>query len=153
VRRGAGIARLDNANELALIAQEIGAEVIRGPVRYPSETGDIEVGGVDVGEYLYGLKDQEVMLVIAPTGPVEELPLICGLCTTPHQSEECPTCKTEREDAKRVIEERLRRDREHKDRLIRDVEEWLEEPTWTGKPIMKHTRAMNCQSVKQACSP
>ena len=38
-----------NAEELALIAQEIGAEVIRGPVRYPSETGDIEVGGVDTG--------------------------------------------------------------------------------------------------------
>ena len=31
--------RLDNANELALIAQEIGAEVIRGPVRYPGREG------------------------------------------------------------------------------------------------------------------
>jgi len=46
-----------NAEELALIAQEIGAEVIRGPVRYPSELGDIEVGGIDIGEYLYELKD------------------------------------------------------------------------------------------------
>ena len=27
--------RPDNADELALIAQEIGAEVIPGPVRYP----------------------------------------------------------------------------------------------------------------------
>ena len=35
--------------------------------------------------------------------------------------------KTEREDAKRVIEERLRRDREEKDRLIGDLEKWLEE--------------------------
>ena len=40
---------------------------------------------------------------------------------------ECPTCRTEREDAKRVIEERVRGDREEKDRLIRDVEEWLQE--------------------------
>ena len=37
-----------NAEELALIAQEIGAEVIRGPVRYPGKLGDIEVGGVDI---------------------------------------------------------------------------------------------------------
>ena len=115
-----------NAEELALIAQEKGAEVTRGPVRYPGQLGDIEVGGVDTGEYLYELKDQEVMLVIAPIGPVEEPSLICGLCRTPYEGDECPTCRTEREDAKRVIEERLREDREEKDRLIRDVEEWLE---------------------------
>ena len=36
-------------------------------------------------------------------------------------------CRTEREDAKRVIEQRLREDREDKDRLIGDVEEWLDE--------------------------
>ena len=89
--------------------------------------GDLEVGGVDVGEFLYELKDQEVMLVIAPIGPVEEPPVICGLCRTPYEGDECPTCRTEREDAKRVIEERLRGDREEKDRLIRDVEEWLDE--------------------------
>jgi len=116
-----------NTEELALIAQEIGAEVIRGPVRYPGKLGDIEVGGVDIGEYLYELKDQEVMLVIAPIGPVQELPVICGLCGTPYTDDECPTCRTEREDAKRVIEERLRQDREDKDRLIGDVEEWLGE--------------------------
>jgi hypothetical protein len=32
------------------------------------------------------------------------------------------TCKAEREAAKKVIEERLRKDREEKDRLIREVE-------------------------------
>jgi len=67
------------------------------------------------------------MLVIAPVGPVEELPIICGLCRTPYRDDECPTCRTDREDAKRVIEERLRRDREEKHKLIRDVEEWLDE--------------------------
>jgi hypothetical protein len=33
------MARIDSAHELALIAQEIGAEVIRGPVRYPGREG------------------------------------------------------------------------------------------------------------------
>ena len=96
-------------------------------MRYPSEMGDIEVGSVDIGEHLYELKGQEVMLLIAPLGPVEELPLICGLCRTPYQDHECPTCKTARQDAKRLIEKRLRKDREEKDKLIVDVEEWLEE--------------------------
>ena len=116
-----------NTEELALIAQEIGAEVIRGPVRYAGKLGDIEVGGVDIGEYLYELKDQEVMLIVATIGPVEEPPVICGLCRTPYEGDKCPTCRQEREDAKRVIEERLREDREEKDRLIGDVEEWLGE--------------------------
>jgi len=114
-----------NAEELALMALEIGAEVIRGPVRYPSESGDIEVGGVDIGEYLYELKDQEVIVIVAPLGPLEELPIICGLCGTPYTDDECPSCRQEREDAKRLIEERLRQDREEKDRLIRDAEDWL----------------------------
>jgi polyhydroxyalkanoate synthesis regulator phasin len=33
-------------------------------------------------------------------------------------------CRAEREEAKRVIEEIVRRDREEKDRLIKDVNEW-----------------------------
>lgn len=58
-----------------------------------------------------------------PFGPRKELPLICGLCGTPCQGDGCPTCKTEREDAKALIERRLRHDRDEKDTLIRDVEE------------------------------
>ena len=117
---------MSHAAELALIAQEIGADVIRGPVRYPGKLGDIEVGSVDIGEYLYDLKDQEVMLISAPLGSVEELPLICGLCGTPYEADECPVCRQEREDAKGVIEERLREDREEKDKLIEDLETWLQ---------------------------
>jgi hypothetical protein len=116
-----------NAEELAAMAQEIGAEVIRGQVRYPSRTGDIEVGGVDIGEYLYELKGEEVVVIVAPLGPAEEAPVICGLCGTPYEGEVCPTCKAEREAAKGAIEERLGHDREEKDRLIKDVEEWLED--------------------------
>jgi Fe-S cluster biogenesis protein NfuA len=54
--------------------------------------------------------------------------LICGLCWTQYEGAECPACKAEREQAKRVIEQRLRQHREEKeetDRPITDVEEWL----------------------------
>ncbi|TKJ30157.1 MAG: hypothetical protein CEE40_05790 [Chloroflexi bacterium B3_Chlor] len=53
-----------------------------------------------------------------------------GRGDAPYDGEECPACKTEREDAKKLIERRLREDREEKDdkdSLIRDVEEWLKE--------------------------
>ena len=115
----------ENAEELATIAEEIGAQVIRGQVCYPGGDGGLEVGEVDIDELLYELRDQEVMVIVAALGPVEEPPIICGLCGTPYDGKECPTCKAEREAAKRLIEERLRQDREEKDRLIRDVEEWL----------------------------
>lgn len=85
------------------------------------------LGHGDIEELVHELKGQEVVLIIAPLGPAEELPVICGLCGTPYDGGECPTCKAEREEAKRVIEERLRRNKEDKDRLIRDVEKWLEQ--------------------------
>jgi len=37
-----------NSEELALMAQEIGAEVISGPVSYHGEMGDVEDHGSDV---------------------------------------------------------------------------------------------------------
>ncbi len=45
----------------------------------------------------------------------------------PRACAQCPACKAEREQSKRVVEERLRKDREEKDRLIRNMEEWLED--------------------------
>jgi hypothetical protein len=74
-----------------------------------------------VGQLLGSLCHPIALLV-----PTQELPTMCGLCGTTYYGDECPTCKTEREEAKRVIEERLRRNREEKDRPIRDVEVWLE---------------------------
>ena len=117
----------ENAEELASIAEEIGPQVIRGRVCYPGADGGLEVGEVDIDEPLYELKDQEVMVIVAPLGPGEQPPIICGLSGTAYGGKECPACRTEQDEAKRVIEERLRQDREEKDRLIRDLEEWLEE--------------------------
>ena len=50
-----------NAEELANIAQETGAEVLRGALRYPSETGGCQVGNVDLSEHLGKYRDCEVL--------------------------------------------------------------------------------------------
>jgi len=85
------------AEELAPIAQDTDAEVIRGPGRSPGREGRFDVAEFEIEELLYKLKDQKVVLIIAPLGPTEELPVICGLCGTPYGEDECPTCKKERE--------------------------------------------------------
>jgi len=54
-------------------------------------------------------------------------PTMSRLCWAPYEGEECPTCKAEREQAKGVIEERLLQDREEREQLIKDVEDWLDE--------------------------
>ena len=72
------------------------------------------------------------MLIVAPIGGVEELPVICGICRTPYEGDECPTCRQEREDAKKVIEERLRERTEETYGLISDLEEWLSEQESDG---------------------
>ena len=41
-----------NVQELANIANETGAEVLRGPLRYPSETGGWQFGDLDLNEHL-----------------------------------------------------------------------------------------------------
>jgi hypothetical protein len=43
---------LANAAELANIAGEIGADVLAGALRYPSETGGWQLGDLDLSEYL-----------------------------------------------------------------------------------------------------
>lgn len=97
------------------MAQEIGAQVLRGAVRYPGREAGFDVGDVDLKDLLYELRGQEVMIIIAPLGPAPEQATICGLGGTPYDGDECPTCKAEQEEAKRVIEERLRRDREEEE--------------------------------------
>ena len=37
-----------NAEELANIAEEVGAEVLRGALRYPSDSGGWQLGDVDL---------------------------------------------------------------------------------------------------------
>ena len=59
---------------LALMAQEIGAAVISGRVRYRGREGGLEIGGTGLEEVLWELEHQEVMLITVPLGPTQELP-------------------------------------------------------------------------------
>jgi len=49
---------------------------------------------------------------------MQEMPTFCGLWGARYDADACPTCRAERGEAKRLIEDRLRQDRGEKDRLI-----------------------------------
>jgi hypothetical protein len=57
-----------NVEEVANVAREVGAEVLRGPLTYPSETGGLQLGYLDLSEYLHKYRDCEITLIIAATG-------------------------------------------------------------------------------------
>ena len=52
-----------NAEELANVAQETGAEVLRDPLRYPGESGGWQLGDLDLGEHLAKHRDHEVVVI------------------------------------------------------------------------------------------
>lgn len=87
--------------------EQIRSSVLRGVLTYPSEEGGFALGDVELDEYLYELRGQELMLIVVPLREAAKLTAICGLCMTPYTGDECPTCKEEREEAKRVMERRL----------------------------------------------
>ena len=83
-----------NANELANIAREAGAEVLTGALRYPSETSSWQLGDVDLGEHLDRYRDQQLVIIIAAVGPAEPDVVMCGICGfVMDQAGECPRCK------------------------------------------------------------
>ena len=83
-----------NAEGLANIAQETGAEVIRGALRYPSESGGWQVSDVDLGEHLSQYRDYNVVVIIAATGEAEPEKFVCGVCGfAMDELGACPRCK------------------------------------------------------------
>jgi hypothetical protein len=50
-----------NAEEVANIAEETGAEVLRGPLRYPSETGGWQLGGRGDTERRERIRDKQTV--------------------------------------------------------------------------------------------
>ena len=93
-----------NAEEVANIAEETGAEVLRGPLRYPSETGGWQLGDIDLSEHLEKYRDCEIVLIIAATGEAEKDRTVCGICGfVLNETGECPRCKLINEEAARSI--------------------------------------------------
>ena len=112
----------DNVDELALIGEETGAEVPRGPLRYPSETGGWQLGDLDLSAHLSQYRDHEITVIIAATGKAEPERFICGICGfVMDELQECPRCKEI--DAK--IVKGIRARREERAALLREVEEIL----------------------------
>lgn len=94
--------------QLALAAESLRATVLKGALTYPSENGGFALGDLELDEYLYELRGQELILIVMPLGEAPKIGTICGLCMTPYTGDECPTCRIERDRAKRLIEKRLR---------------------------------------------
>ena len=67
-----------NVNELATIAAETGAKVLRGPLSYPSELGGWQLCDLDLSEHLSRYRDCEVTVIVAATGEAEPERVVCG---------------------------------------------------------------------------
>ena len=113
-----------NAEELATIAQETGAELLRGALRYPSESGGWQLGDLDLSEHLDKYRDQEVVVIIGSLGKTGAGRVICGICGFAlNEAGECPRCRlAAKEGAKR-----LRERGEAQEALFREIEEFLEQ--------------------------
>jgi hypothetical protein len=73
---------------------ETGAEVLRGPLRYPSESGRWQLGDLDLSEHLARYRDCEVTVIIAATGETEPERVVCGICGfVVDEVGNCPRCK------------------------------------------------------------
>ena len=111
-----------NVEEVANVAREVGAEVLRGPLTYPSETGGLQLGDLDLSEYLHKYRDCEITLIIAATGEAQEKPVVCGICGfAMDEVGECPRCKLMNAEASRQIQAR----QEERAALFQEVEDVL----------------------------
>ena len=113
-----------NVEELAIIAEETGAELLRGALRYPSESGGWQLGDLDLSEYLDKYRGQELVVIIASAGKTEAEQVTCGICGFAlNEVGECPRCRlAAKEGAKRPKE----RGEAH-EALFREIEEFLEQ--------------------------
>ena len=137
-----------NAQELAEIAREAGAVVMRGQVQYPGPmTGEWEIGSNTVSEVLYQLRDRELLIILAP---VEGEPVhLCGVCgfTLSKPGEPCPRCALHDEDAASALDGK---------RVAESVEEWL---TSQRQPPTPHPLEVEIDKLQktldtlEACPP
>jgi len=111
-----------NIDELARIGAETGAEVLRGPLTYPSETGGLQLGDLDLSEYLHKYRDCEVTIIISATGEAEQKPIMCGICGfVLAEIGNCPRCKLMNAESARRIEAR----QEERTAMLEEVDDIL----------------------------
>ena len=98
--------------------------MLRGVLRYPSETSGWQLDNVDLGEHLDKYRDREVVLIIASVGKADKDKVTCGICRfVLDDAGECPRCKMMGEETARDIKAR----QDMREALFREVEEILEE--------------------------
>ena len=98
----------ENAQEIASIAGEVGAEILAGHLRYPSETdvlaceAALRLDDIDLDEYLARHRDRRLVLIIAPVSGEEPMTFTCGICGfVMDRAGECPQCRLQIEEAAR----------------------------------------------------
>jgi len=83
-----------NVEELAQIAREIGADVLRGHLRYPGRSGGWELDGISLSKHLEQYRDQQVTVIVAATSEAGPETFTCGVCGfVMNEAGECPRCK------------------------------------------------------------
>ena len=55
-------------HQLPAIAEETGADVLRGPLRYASYSGGWQLGNIDFNEYMDKYCDHEIVVIVASVG-------------------------------------------------------------------------------------
>ena len=70
--------------------------MLRGALRYPSESGGWQLGDSDLSEYLAKYRDHEVVVILASAGKAGEVDkgkYVCGVCDFALNGlDECPRC-------------------------------------------------------------
>ena len=115
-----------NVEAIAEFAEETGAEVLCGALRYPSDSGGWQVGDIDLSEHLAKYRDHEVVIVIASVGKagqVEKEKYVCGICGFAlTELGDCPRCKMQIEETAKGL-----RKEQDRDALFREIDQIVEE--------------------------
>jgi hypothetical protein len=121
-----------NAEAIAEFAEETGAEVLRGALRYPSDSGGWQLGDLDLSEHLAKYHNRELVVVIASAGravEVEKEKYICGICGFAlTELGECSRCKMQIERTANGL-----RRRQQREAFLREVDEFLDEKWEDGE--------------------
>ena len=104
----------------------MGAEVLRGALHYPSDSGGWQLGDPDLSEHLAKYRDRDVIVIIASKGKADEvdkMKYVCGIYGFAlNELRECPRCRMQVEETVKG----LRRERQRK-RLFREIDEIVEQ--------------------------